>query len=185
MTGAQPGPDALSLLGVLADQTRLRAYAAVVLGATATFDVADHAGLNEKDAIKALSALQSAGLLTRESGGWRPVLERLRDAAIASALPKEHADHGTGDAQVTTVLRTFLVGGRIAQMPAARSKRLVVLDHVARVFEPGVRYAERDVNAILGAFFDDYAALRRYLVDEGFLARKAGTYWRIGGSVDL
>ena len=53
----------------------------------------------------------------------------------------------------------------------------VVLDHVARVFEPGVRYPERDVNAMLGAFFDDYAALRRYLVDEGFLARDAGTYW--------
>ena len=70
-------------------------------------------------------------------------------------------------------------------MPAARSKRLVVLDHVARTFEPGVRYPERDVNAMLGAFFDDYAALRRYLVDEGFLARDAGTYWRIGGSVEI
>lgn len=83
------------------------------------------------------------------------------------------------------VLARFLTGGRIAQMPAKRSRRLVVLDHVARAFEPGRRYAERDVNVVLRAFFTDYAALRRYLVDEGFLARDAGEYWRAGGHVDV
>jgi hypothetical protein len=83
------------------------------------------------------------------------------------------------------VLARFLTGGRIAQMPAKRSRRLLVLDHVARAFEPGRRYAERDVNVVLRAFFADYAALRRYLVDEGFLARDGGEYWRTGGSVDI
>jgi hypothetical protein len=83
------------------------------------------------------------------------------------------------------VLGRFLAGGRIAQMPAKRSRRLVVLDHVAHAFEPGRRYAERDVNVVLRAFFADYAALRRYLVDEGFLAREGGEYWRTGGSVDI
>ena len=82
------------------------------------------------------------------------------------------------------VLRTFMPSGRLEQIPAARSKRLVVLDHVARVFEPGVRYPEREVSALLKAFHPDYAALRRYLVDEGFLSRDDGTYWRTGGSVD-
>ena len=177
--------DPLDLLGVLADESRLRAFAAVVLGRATTADVAERAGLREKDALKALSALQAAGLLTRTTDGWSLVPGRLREAAIATAAPKEYVDHGSADAQVAAVLRTFLPEGRIAHMPAARSKRLVVLDHVARVFEPGVRYAERDVNAMLGAFFDDYAALRRYLVDEGFLARDAGTYWRIGGSVEV
>jgi hypothetical protein len=27
--------------------------------------------------------------------------------------------------------------------------------------------------------------LRRYLVDEGFMSRQAGIYWRSGGTVDL
>jgi hypothetical protein len=185
VTDPPPALDPLDLLGVLADETRLRAFAAVVLGSGTTADVADRADLREKDALKALSSLQSEGLLSRTTDGWSLVPGRLRDAAIATAGPKEYADHGSVDAQVAAVLRTFLPEGRIAHMPAARSKRLVVLDHVARVFEPGVRYPERDVNAMLGAFFDDYAALRRYLVDEGFLARDAGTYWRIGGSVEL
>jgi hypothetical protein len=41
------------------------------------------------------------------------------------------------------------------------------------------------VNVIVGAFFNDHAALRRYLVDEGFLDREAGLYRRSGGRVDV
>lgn len=48
-----------------------------------------------------------------------------------------------------------------------------------------LRYAERDVDAVLRAWHDDHAALRRYLVDEGLLGREANVYWRTGGSVDL
>lgn len=84
------------------------------------------------------------------------------------------------------MLRTFLdADGRIVALPAKRSKRLVLLDHVARAFEIGVRYPERDVDAVLRAFYDDHASLRRYLVDEGFLTRDHGIYWRSGGSVVL
>ena len=82
------------------------------------------------------------------------------------------------------VLKVFLDGeGRIIAMPAKHRKRLVVLDHVARVFTPGERYPEAEVNAILHAFHDDHAMLRRYLVDHGFLAREGGVYWRTGGTV--
>ena len=52
-------------------------------------------------------------------------------------------------------------------------------------FEPGVRYPEREVDAVLRAWHDDHAALRRYLVDEALLARENGVYWRVGGPVDM
>jgi hypothetical protein len=85
---------------------------------------------------------------------------------------------------VQAVFRAFVKDGRISTMPAKRSKRLVLLDHVAGLFEIGVHYDEQDVNSILRAVFDDYVALRRYLVDEGFLDRAEGEYWRSGGTVD-
>jgi hypothetical protein len=82
------------------------------------------------------------------------------------------------------VLRAFLDDdGRLVAMPAKHRKRLVVLDHVARVFVPGERYPESEVNILLRAFDDDVAMLRRYLVDEGFLTRERGVYWRTGGTV--
>lgn len=75
--------------------------------------------------------------------------------------------------------------GRITTMPAKRSKRLVLLDYVAGLFEVGVHYTELEVNSTLRPVFDDYVALRRYLVDEGFLARADGEYWRSGGTVEI
>jgi hypothetical protein len=54
----------------------------------------------------------------------------------------------------------------------------VVLGYVARRFEEGRDYEERDVNALLAELHDDTAALRRYLVDEGLLGRESGVYRR-------
>ena len=92
----------------------------------------------------------------------------------------EHADE-TGERR--QVLEAFVRDGRITSLPAARTKRLVLLDWVVQAFEPGVRYAERDVNELLAARHADTAMLRRYLVDEGLLDRAGGEYWRSGGTV--
>jgi Uncharacterized protein conserved in bacteria (DUF2087) len=35
------------------------------------------------------------------------------------------------------------------------------------------------------AYHPDYAALRRYLVDEGFMKQEQGVYCRSGGTVDM
>jgi hypothetical protein len=83
------------------------------------------------------------------------------------------------------LLSNFIRDGRIVTMPAKRSKRLVLLNHVAQGFEVGVRYSESEVNRILRNLNEDYAALRRYLVDEGFMGRERGVYWRTGGSVEF
>ena len=84
------------------------------------------------------------------------------------------------------VLRTFFdPEGRLTTIPAKHAKRLVVLDALAQLFEPGERYPETEVNNRLRDAHDDVAALRRYLVDEGLLTREAGLYWRSGGWVDV
>ena len=79
----------------------------------------------------------------------------------------------------------FIKDGRLAIMPSKRAKLLPVLDHIAQDFEPGQSYPEREVNDVLQRYHDDFAALRRYLVDEGFLGREAGVYWRTGGTVEV
>jgi hypothetical protein len=79
------------------------------------------------------------------------------------------------------VLRAFLRHGRLTQVPAKESKRRIVLGRISL----GVDYDEATVNVIVGRFSNDHAALRRYLVDEGFLDRDHGRYWRTGGRVDV
>ena len=85
----------------------------------------------------------------------------------------------------TRLLATFVKDGRIVTMPTRRAKRLVVLDHVAQSFEPGRTYPETEVNELLREFHDDVAALRRYLVDEGFLTSESNVYWRTGVTVPV
>ncbi|WP_245927174.1 DUF2087 domain-containing protein [Nocardioides silvaticus] len=83
-----------------------------------------------------------------------------------------------------TLRRFFSADGRLHTMPTKHVKRRFVLDHVAQRFEPGRKYAEREVDAVLKEVHEDHAALRRYLVDDGFLTREAGIYWRSGGTVE-
>ena len=83
------------------------------------------------------------------------------------------------------VLRSFLApDGSLTAIPTKIRKRLVVLDLLAQHFEPGRRYEETEVNNTLRAYHPDVAALRRYLVEEGFLDRADGRYWRSGGTVE-
>jgi hypothetical protein len=90
---------------------------------------------------------------------------------------------GTGDAE--ELVGRFIKNGRLVIWPSKRSKLLPVLDHIAQEFEPGETYPEAEVNEVLRRYNDDYAALRRYLVDEAFLSRDAGVYWRSGGTVEV
>jgi hypothetical protein len=90
------------------------------------------------------------------------------------------------DLREDRVLRNFMTAdGRLHTIPTKHAKLLVVLDHIAQSFEPGHTYPEQEVNAIIERFNPDYAALRRYLVDNQFLTREDNVYWRSGGTFDV
>ena len=182
---APPVPDAAAIVGLLADDARRRVLAALVLGSSTVEDVRAATGLPTRDVAVALARLVGGQLVERSDDGTHVLLgEAFRRAAIA-ATDREAPDP-TGDVPEddARVLRTYLRAGRLTQIPTQRSKRRVVLDRLAQEFDVGRRYSERQVNTILRRFHPDVAALRRYLVDEGFLDRSApGDYWRAGGSV--
>ncbi|HEX8862568.1 MAG TPA: DUF2087 domain-containing protein [Actinomycetes bacterium] len=177
------------ILGLLAEEDRLKAVAALALGATTTAEIAAATGLGARQLGRALARLAAGGLVEGDPAGYRLRTEVLREAAMADVKPEPDAPLGAG------VLRRFIRGNRLTSLPAARGKRLLVLDHLAGLFEPGRRYTEPEVNQVLGAWHPDYAALRRHLVDEGFLKRADETdpatsrsvkhYWRSGGSFDV
>lgn len=171
--------DAATLLGLLADEDRLRVVAALALGATTSAEIRDRTGLDARVVGRALARLEDAGVVVASGPSWSLDLARLQEAA---RVPAPVEEYDGADAETAKVLRSFLREGRLVRMPAQRSKRRVLLDHVVQVFEPGERYAEKDVNAMLRGFSDDYVTIRRYLVDEDLLSRENGVYWRSGGT---
>ncbi len=177
--------DAATIAGLLADPTRLKVVAALALGATTIEEAAEAAGLPLKDVALAARRLARGGLVHRDGHALALRSELFGAAARAAAEAAPPPEPLSEDPAEDAVLSAFVRGGRLTAIPAQRSKRLVVLDHLVRVFEPGVRYPERQVNVLLAVWHPDVAALRRYLVDEGLLTREAGVYWRSGGYVEV
>ena len=180
------GPEAL--VGLLAEESRLKVVAAIVLGAKTETDVSAATGLTSKTVRKALDRLARGGLVeTTPDGGLRVAADRFQEAAQRAAASRRgpRPEDLGATADQAQVLRNYLVDGRLTHIPASRSKRLVVLDFLAGQFEPGRTYPEEQVNYVLGRFHVDYAALRRYLVEEELLERRDGFYWRTGGTFEL
>jgi hypothetical protein len=181
------GSDAAGIVGHLAHPDRRRVVAALILGASTAEDVKAMTGLGTRAVVTALTRLVDSDLvLFDQKAHYWLVEDAFRVAAIdARAAPPDTDEHEGVSADAARVLRAFVRDGRLVSIPAQRSKRRVVLDLLAQDFEPGHRYPERKVNAMLRKWHDDTAALRRYLVDEGLLDREAGEYWRAGGSFDI
>lgn len=187
---AKPSPphagegDAERILCLIAEPDRLRVFAALALGAAGVADIVSMTNLDARTVEKALARLIAGGLVATDAGGHRLATEEILLAA-RSAAERRPVEDPDAPPDVAQVLRRFMRRGRLVKLPMTRSTRLVVLDHVVQRFEPGRRYREREVNEIVADFHDDYAALRRYLVDEGLLERERGIYWRAGGTFEV
>ncbi|CAM5317496.1 DUF2087 domain-containing protein [Streptomyces griseomycini] len=171
------------VIGLFADETRVRVFAAVALGATGAAEVAERTGLPARDVLLALHRLEDRDVVTAGTGGLEVSYAAFRRMARDAAGPRSAQDHGTGDERTETVLRTFLRDGRLVKLPAQWDRKKLVLRHVAeRTFEPGRRYAEKEVDDRLRTWCEgggtDHVTLRRYLVDLHHLHRHGGVYHR-------
>jgi hypothetical protein len=176
------------LLRALADPERLAVAGALARGPMTADQVAEAAGLALNRARRHLSRLSGVGLVRVEGDRrtYRLDPETLRRSAREMG-PSRDAGLALGavDEEEEAVLRAYFRGGRLREIPARQAKRRIVLNRLALEFDVGVRYPEREVNRSLKRFHEDYATLRRCLVDEGFLSREKGFYWRSGGPVEV
>ena len=170
-------------LRIAVDPVRLAVLGRAAVGPVNAAALAGELGIDVRKVQREVGRLAEAGLLDESLELDRGALRE-----IARALPQDvEADPaivaGPWTADEATVLARFFSGSRLVEIPAARAKRALVMERLAQEFEPGLRYTEREVNSILQVFHPDYAALRRYLVDDGLLDRADGSYWRTGGRV--
>lgn len=67
-------------------------------------------------------------------------------------------------------------------IPPKQKKKAVVLGRIAEELEPGRRYTEKELNGFLKGIHPDFATLRRYLIEYGFMDRErdCSAYWKRG-----
>lgn len=172
-------------LRIVLDPHRLAVLGLAALGPLDVEKAAHQLRMTVGQVRRAVSRLVEAGLLDQELA-----LDRAALRAVAEALPGNEPVAGSvlegpWSSEERQLLGRYFVGSRLTEVPAQSQRRRVVLERLAHEFEPGVRYDEKEVNMILLTFHPDYAALRRYLIDEGFLTRADGSYWRSGGRVEV
>jgi hypothetical protein len=174
--------DIRGFLSLVLDPTRLAILGAAASGPVDAETVADQLDVRPRDVLVAIGKLRAAGLLTDDGLLNRQVLRDLA-AALPQMPPPDPsvAQSGLWRPEEADVLGRFFSADRLIEIPSSQSKRRVVLERLAMEFEPGMRYKEPEVNFVLQMWHPDYAALRRYLVDEGFMDRADGSYWRTGG----
>lgn len=172
------------LFRLFAEQNRVRAFAAVALGAETSEQVAEVAGLTPRGTALALLKLREQGVLkTMDDGELRVDYDLFKKLASQGDEPADESPV-TGDEHTDMILRTFVRRGRLVRLPAQWARKQVVLQYIAeQTFTPGVEYPERIVNEKLRAWCEDgevdHVTLRRYLVDLRHLRRGDGIYRRV------
>jgi len=176
----------LAFFKLLADEKRLQIVGLLARQSYSVEELAAITALSPATVSHHLGRLVEGGLVTARADGHYHVYaldsQGLRDMAqelLTQDVLRGTADDLDLDAYDRKILRECIINGRLTQIPTQRKKRDVILRHLATFFEPGRRYPEREVNEIISRLHDDYATLRRELIDGQWLAREHDVYWKV------
>jgi hypothetical protein len=177
-------PEILSFVKAMASAERLRIIGVLVRGRATQAEIVEQLHLPLRDVFNHLSFLVHVGVVSETDGVFdlnekaieslaRGQFEGRRESYVPPQEKQEDA---------RKVLKNYLnADGTLKQIPAPGNKLLIILNFIVDVFAFDTNYTEKEVNTILRRFHVDTAALRRYLVDNGLMARESdGTkYWRV------
>lgn len=69
--------------------------------------------------------------------------------------------------------------GGLKNYPSKEKRKIIVLEEIIKNFSKGKFYSEKEINRTLERIYEDYATLRRALVEYGFIERSndCSKYW--------
>ena len=174
----------LAFFRVLSDRSRLGIVALLMERDRVVEELAESVRISPATCSHHLRRLEEIGLVRHVAEPpyrrYSLVAERLTELRRVILSDSAMRAAARPDDLEGRVMRDFVdEGGRLRSIPAQRKKRAVIIEWLARRFEPGRRYGEREVNAALAEAHEDVATLRRELVAFHLLARQDGIYWRV------
>ncbi len=176
-------PEMMSFVKALASADRLRIIGVLVRGKAGQADIAEQLHLPVREVSNHVAFLTEVGILHEEDGIYdldEKAVESFARGQFEGKRPAFQSNAEEPD-DVRKVLKNYMnADGTLKQIPPMGNKLLIVLNFIVDAFAFDTNYTEKEVNTILRRFHLDTAALRRYLVDNGLMAREGdGTrYWR-------
>jgi hypothetical protein len=60
---------------------------------------------------------------------------------------------------------------KLKSFPSKEKRKIIVLRKISTLFEKNTKYTEKEINKILKSVYADFATIRRYLIEYGFMER--------------
>lgn len=193
----------LKFFKAMGDETRLQIVGLLSANARRVSDLASELSLSEPTVSHHISTLREAGLLNLRTEGTNRYyslntemfarLNKFVDELESGEFEQRRKDYEAARAAMSwidevemdesdrKILHDYFIGRQLKSLPSKYTKLLVILRYLATLFEFERTYTEQEVNAVLKPVHEDYAQLRRELVEQGFLRREGGggVYWRV------
>ena len=178
--------DAVKLFKCLADKSRLQILKSLVKEDMYVERLAERLGLTPATISFHLKKLQDAGAVTSYKDQYYTMYAIRQEIFVTSILDiiKEESDEAETQKQREEeyrqkVLAAFFEYGRLKSIPSQRKKERICLEEIAKSFEIGKEYDEKEVNDIIKGFFEDYCTIRRDMLAEQIMERSGTVYVRI------
>ena len=180
--------EAVAFFKALADANRLKIVGLLAQQPYSVEELAALLNLKASTVSHHLSKLAQAGLVSAKTESYYNVYQ-LDEKALQSKSKDLFSQENLAasvvdvdaDAYDNKVISDYTrKDGSLKTIPAQRKKLEAILRYVAKAFEPGKRYSEKQVNEKLAKYHEDTASLRRELVGYGLMKREGGggDYWR-------
>jgi len=188
--GSSLGARLEALLKSLSDPARLRILGRLAEGARSPAALAEELALPPEAIARHLDLLREAGLVKEGAGSFlleaRTVPQLLREAgpllaAASGATPGTGAEGAAAD-ELRSLQRRFFDGPKLRTMPSQQKMKEAVLREILRRLPAQEEYPEKQLNELLKPIYEDFATLRRELVDFAYMERGGGIYrWTAKG----
>ncbi len=177
----------LEFFKAMADESRLKIIGLVAQQPRSVDELAALLGLSGPTVSHHLSYLQRVGLVEARAQQYYSIYSlrtetlhaMVKDILSTKKLSRAVTGDVDLDAYARKVMAVYVPDGKIEHIPTQLKKLEVVVRWLATHFEPGRRYTEKQVNEILLEYHEDFATLRRELVNFHLLDRKNNIYWRV------
>jgi ArsR family transcriptional regulator, arsenate/arsenite/antimonite-responsive transcriptional repressor len=174
----------IRLMKALADRSRLMILNALTEKPQYVEELAERLDLSASTISFHLKKLEDADLVAPVKEQYYVIYHLKQDLlsmSILNLVQIDHSEKKNQDERMETyrrkILTTFMRYGKLVKIPVQRKKRRVILEEMAKRFEPGRRYSEKEVNLIIAEFHDDFCTLRREMICENIMDRAKGFYW--------
>ncbi len=176
----------LPVLKAIADGSRMKILGLLAQRELSVGAIASELSLSEPTISHHLARLTDVDFVAvRQSGTSRfyslnvDAVARFQRSLATQPIVAPVDPSSSESAERTKILRSFVKDGRLVKIPEALKKRRVVLEWLVDMLDRRKRYTEKEINAFLKRFHEDFATLRRELIDRQYMRREDSIYWRI------